>query len=240
LWAYCVIKKMIRPVEISNILYMLAFLNVGLALFEDQIGLFDWNQKYIGKARFIDQRLIGSHKTYLFGSEKNVIASVASKDGSIVWRHVLEDGGMLVAMTRCDNVLTFGVTRSPKSCYLLTEAKLSHLIYGQGRLPRRRNSIRNLSLAPQEVKLIASEPSDTHLSVIFLRSAALSAQTGVAQTELTATVISLPKFEQKDLVLGETRTYVFENLVRGLARQVTKRCGTAENCHVYACSRICV
>ncbi|KAF6777772.1 hypothetical protein AHF37_03048 [Paragonimus kellicotti] len=96
---------MIRSIHINNLLYMLAFLNVGIALFEDQIGLFDWNQKYIGKARFIDQRLTGSHKTYLFGSEKNVIASVASRDGSIIWRQVLEDGGKLVAMTRCDNVL---------------------------------------------------------------------------------------------------------------------------------------
>ncbi|KAF5398552.1 hypothetical protein PHET_08558 [Paragonimus heterotremus] len=239
-------KTMIRSMHVNCVLYMLAFLNVGLALFEDQIGLFDWNQKYIGKARFIDQRLTGSHKTYLLGSEKNVIASVASRDGSIVWRQVLEDGGKLVAMTRCDNVLLSVSVKgsafirawdhrsgsiiwetlvptsassfdlwcdsfSGKSYIFIRIRPTEVVLFAHGSevaaLDLRAGKItlmkeeHSLSTAPQEVKLIASESSGTHPSVIFLRSAMLSTQTGIARTELAATMISLEKLEQKDVVL---------------------------------------
>ncbi|KAF7232478.1 hypothetical protein EG68_07361 [Paragonimus skrjabini miyazakii] len=253
---------MIRSMHINNVLYMLAFLNVGLALFEDQIGLFDWNQKYIGKARFIDQRLTGSHKTYLLGSEKNVIASVASRDGSIVWRQVLEDGGKLVAMTRCDNVLlsvsvkgsAFIRAWDHRSGYIIWETLLPTsassfdlwcdsfsevVLFAHGSevaaLDLRAGKItsmkekHSLSAAPQEVKLIASESNDTHLSVIFLRSTTLSTQTGIARTELAATMISLEKLEQKDVVLGETKTCSLLTPLAGQSRGLFLTCASVDS-----------
>ncbi|KAM7490420.1 hypothetical protein LguiA_033341 [Lonicera macranthoides] len=61
-----------------------------LSLFEDQVGLMDWHQQYIGKVKhavFHTQK--AGRKRVVVSTEENVIASLDLRRGDIFWRHVL-------------------------------------------------------------------------------------------------------------------------------------------------------
>ncbi|XP_068727259.1 ER membrane protein complex subunit 1-like [Montipora capricornis] len=78
-----------------------------VGLYEDQVGLFDWRQSYLGKVKFsfFD---VSSHssKRLFVGTESNVIAALNSRTGSIIWRQVLEEKeGKLDALLYRDNTL---------------------------------------------------------------------------------------------------------------------------------------
>ncbi|CAH1996992.1 unnamed protein product [Acanthoscelides obtectus] len=58
-----------------------------LALYEDQVGKFDWKRSFIGKvkyAHFDASRII-------VGTEENIIASLNMKNGNILWRQLMEN-----------------------------------------------------------------------------------------------------------------------------------------------------
>ncbi|XP_065848970.1 uncharacterized protein [Euphorbia lathyris] len=60
------------------------------SLFEDQVGLMDWHQQYIGKVKdavFHTQKT--GRKRVVVSTEENVIASLDLRHGEIFWRHVL-------------------------------------------------------------------------------------------------------------------------------------------------------
>ncbi|KAE8680934.1 U-box domain-containing protein 26-like [Hibiscus syriacus] len=61
-----------------------------LSLYEDQVGLTDWHQQYIGKVK---QAVFHTHKTgrkrVVVSTELNVIATLDLRRGEIFWRHVL-------------------------------------------------------------------------------------------------------------------------------------------------------
>ncbi|GMI83877.1 hypothetical protein like AT5G11560 [Hibiscus trionum] len=61
-----------------------------LSLYEDQVGLTDWHQQYIGKVK---QAVFHTHKTgrkrVVVSTEDNVIATLDLRHGEIFWRHVL-------------------------------------------------------------------------------------------------------------------------------------------------------
>ncbi|KAK0061557.1 ER membrane protein complex subunit 1 [Biomphalaria pfeifferi] len=61
-------------------------------LYEDQAGLFDWKQEYVGQVKDFhwDQTPSQSGKKVFIASEKNVVASVNVHDGSIAWRRIFE------------------------------------------------------------------------------------------------------------------------------------------------------
>ncbi|XP_043081217.1 ER membrane protein complex subunit 1 isoform X2 [Puntigrus tetrazona] len=63
------------------------------AVFEDQVGKFDWRQQFIGKVRFA---LFDTHsqasKKLLVATDKNVFASLNSRTGDLFWRHVDKTG----------------------------------------------------------------------------------------------------------------------------------------------------
>ncbi|KAM7277484.1 hypothetical protein ACFE04_019350 [Oxalis oulophora] len=61
-----------------------------LSLYEDQVGLMDWHQRYIGKVKhavFHTQKT--GRKRVVVSTEQNVIASLDLRHGDIFWRHVL-------------------------------------------------------------------------------------------------------------------------------------------------------
>ncbi|CAL9160680.1 uncharacterized protein LOC135634952 [Musa acuminata AAA Group] len=63
---------------------------ISTALFEDQVGLADWHQKYIGKVKhaiFHTQKT--GRKRVVVSTEENVVASLDLRTGDIFWRHVL-------------------------------------------------------------------------------------------------------------------------------------------------------
>ena len=70
----------------------LSVLKLCLALYEDQVGLFDWRQSYLGKVKFafFDVSTHSSKRLFV-GTESNVLAALNSRTGSIIWRQVLEE-----------------------------------------------------------------------------------------------------------------------------------------------------
>ncbi|XP_020276336.1 ER membrane protein complex subunit 1 [Asparagus officinalis] len=64
--------------------------NLSTALYEDQVGLADWHQKYIGKVKqAIFQTQKAGRKRVVVSTEENIIASLDLRRGDIFWRHVL-------------------------------------------------------------------------------------------------------------------------------------------------------
>ncbi|MQM09085.1 hypothetical protein Taro_041947 [Colocasia esculenta] len=62
------------------------------ALYEDQVGVADWHQQYIGKVKhavFHTQK--AGRKRVVVATEENVIASLDLRRGELFWRHVLGD-----------------------------------------------------------------------------------------------------------------------------------------------------
>ncbi|XP_068652377.1 uncharacterized protein [Aristolochia californica] len=74
------------------LLFLLTFLRHSMALYEDQVGLMDWHQQYIGKVKhavFHTQK--SGRKRVIVATEENVVASLDLRRGEIFWRHVLGD-----------------------------------------------------------------------------------------------------------------------------------------------------
>ncbi|CAJ1973877.1 unnamed protein product [Sphenostylis stenocarpa] len=72
------------------LLLFLSSTNLGYSLYEDQVGLMDWHQQYIGKVKhalFHTQKT--GRKRVLVSTEENVVASLDLRHGEIFWRHVL-------------------------------------------------------------------------------------------------------------------------------------------------------
>lgn len=60
------------------------------SLFEDQVGLMDWHQQYIGKVKHaVFQTQKAGRKRVVVSTEENVVASLDLRRGEIFWRHVL-------------------------------------------------------------------------------------------------------------------------------------------------------
>uniref|UniRef100_A0A4W6G7T9 ER membrane protein complex subunit 1 n=1 Tax=Lates calcarifer TaxID=8187 RepID=A0A4W6G7T9_LATCA len=63
------------------------------AVFEDQVGKFDWRQQYVGKVRFSHfDTHVQSSKKVLLATEKNVFAALNTRTGELFWRHVDKTG----------------------------------------------------------------------------------------------------------------------------------------------------
>lgn len=80
----------IRSFLILFILFFFSSLNPILSLYEDQVGLVDWHQQYLGKVK---QAVFHTHKTgrkrVVVSTEENVVALLDLRQGEIFWRHVL-------------------------------------------------------------------------------------------------------------------------------------------------------
>ncbi|XP_028266310.1 ER membrane protein complex subunit 1 isoform X1 [Parambassis ranga] len=63
------------------------------AVFEDQVGKFDWRQQYVGKVRFSHfDAQVQSSKKVLLATESNVFAALNTRTGELFWRHVDKAG----------------------------------------------------------------------------------------------------------------------------------------------------
>ncbi|KAI4380908.1 hypothetical protein MLD38_007043 [Melastoma candidum] len=72
------------------LLFLSSAVEFSASIFEDQVGLMDWHQKYIGKvnhAVFHTQKT--GRKRVVVSTEENVLASLDLRHGDIFWRHVL-------------------------------------------------------------------------------------------------------------------------------------------------------
>ncbi|KAK9273669.1 hypothetical protein L1049_018479 [Liquidambar formosana] len=72
------------------LLLFLSSSNPSFSLYEDQVGLMDWHQPYIGKVKHaVFQTQKAGRKRVIVSTEENVIASLDLRRGEIFWRHVL-------------------------------------------------------------------------------------------------------------------------------------------------------
>ncbi|XP_063064520.1 ER membrane protein complex subunit 1 [Engraulis encrasicolus] len=63
------------------------------AVFEDQVGKFDWRQQYVGNVRFaFFETHSQASKKLLVATEQNIFASLNSRTGELFWRHVDKTG----------------------------------------------------------------------------------------------------------------------------------------------------
>ncbi|XP_077167763.1 ER membrane protein complex subunit 1 [Paroedura picta] len=76
-----------RGVSAGLPLLLLLLLPAG-AVYEDQVGKFDWRQQYVGKLKFASLEASQGSKKLIVATEKNVMAAFNSRTGDILWRHV--------------------------------------------------------------------------------------------------------------------------------------------------------
>ncbi|KAL3178217.1 hypothetical protein MRX96_038730 [Rhipicephalus microplus] len=78
------------------------------ALYEDQAGKLDWRQRFIGKPLFVyaDHSSVGSNQRIVVATEKNVLASLNTRNGALTWRQVLEQDGSMQAVSSSGDLIT--------------------------------------------------------------------------------------------------------------------------------------
>lgn len=69
--------------------FLTILIHLTLALYEDQVGKFDWKRSFVGKVKFVSLEAT----RIIVATEENVLASLNIKTGDIQWRQVLEDPG---------------------------------------------------------------------------------------------------------------------------------------------------
>ncbi|KAG6553490.1 hypothetical protein Mapa_004402 [Marchantia paleacea] len=69
------------------------------ALYEDQVGVWDWHQQYIGKVKHAVFQTQGSgRKRVIVGTEEDAIASLNLRTGEVYWRRVLGENDSINAL----------------------------------------------------------------------------------------------------------------------------------------------
>ena len=82
-----------KDFSMCSAIFLLLFVAGSFSLYEDQVGTFDWRQSFLGKVKFAHFDLsTHSSKRLFVATESNVLASLNSRTGAILWRHVLEEG----------------------------------------------------------------------------------------------------------------------------------------------------
>ena len=81
-----------RYTSIYILVIIILLLQICLALYEDEVGLFDWRHQYVGKVKFayFDQYSHNSRRAWV-ATQSNVIAALNARTGSILWRKVFEE-----------------------------------------------------------------------------------------------------------------------------------------------------
>ncbi|XP_065890097.1 ER membrane protein complex subunit 1-like [Dysidea avara] len=74
------------------LLYSCVLLNCALGLYEDEAGIFDWRQQYVGRVKhvYFDQSS-QSGKRIIVATEDAALAVINTRTGGIMWRRVFED-----------------------------------------------------------------------------------------------------------------------------------------------------
>lgn len=78
------------------------------ALYEDQAGKLDWRQRFVGKPLYVhsDPGSAGPGQRVVVATEKNVLASLSTRNGALMWRQVLEQDGRIHAVSSAGDLIT--------------------------------------------------------------------------------------------------------------------------------------
>ncbi|XP_055587315.1 ER membrane protein complex subunit 1 isoform X2 [Uranotaenia lowii] len=111
-----------------RLLILGAIAHLTRALYEDQIGTFDWRQHYIGRAKHgsFDS---SSLDRIIIATESNVLAAISAKTGDILWRQVLEKSPRgdikMLHVPSLTNGIQFGGSRSNRAFDIITVTGVS-------------------------------------------------------------------------------------------------------------------
>ncbi|KAM7539289.1 hypothetical protein Aperf_G00000057648 [Anoplocephala perfoliata] len=86
------------------LLFFLLFCHT-FALYEDQIGKFDWRQQYIGNVEYHTSQYSSNYPYLYLTSTSHVLGAVDKHNGSLIWRQVLEEEGKFLSIGRCGKYL---------------------------------------------------------------------------------------------------------------------------------------
>ena len=87
--------------------FAILLVNMCFALYEDQVGLFDWRQQYIGNSKdlYFEQSTHNSKRVFTT-TEENVLAALNARTGQIMWRKVFErEDGVISSLLHSSNSL---------------------------------------------------------------------------------------------------------------------------------------
>ncbi|XP_065213110.1 ER membrane protein complex subunit 1 isoform X2 [Planococcus citri] len=122
------------------------------ALYEDQIGKFDWKKDLVGEVKFSRfDNGINFHETVYVATEHNTVAALTLKTGEIKWRNVLEKGsrGVINLLHHVNNAV-FAVSGSDVVIVRIWNAK-------QGALMHQWSLLQDESEEPQQILWFAHE-----------------------------------------------------------------------------------
>ncbi|XP_064861217.1 ER membrane protein complex subunit 1-like isoform X2 [Oncorhynchus nerka] len=87
-------KSSVKMAKLTSLfVILLSFFCISEAVFEDQVGKFDWRQQYVGKTLFAHfESNTQSSKKLFVATDKNIFASFNSRTGDLLWRHVDKTG----------------------------------------------------------------------------------------------------------------------------------------------------
>ena len=86
-WAMALLNHLL-----TFIIALLYCAKLSLALYEDQAGLFDWHQQYVGAVKHVEFDQCGQSvcKRIIVSTDQHVIASLSMRTGEIAWRQIQE------------------------------------------------------------------------------------------------------------------------------------------------------
>ncbi|KAL8107128.1 uncharacterized protein LOC141671051 [Apium graveolens] len=133
------------------LLLLFTSFNFAHCLYEDQVGLMDWHQQYIGKVK---QAVFQTHKAgrkrVVVATEENVVASLDLRRGEIFWRKVLGDKDAVdeIALALGKYVITLSSEGSVVRAWNLPDGLLvwESILTGSG-------SSKSLLLVPETLKV---------------------------------------------------------------------------------------
>ncbi|XP_066462451.1 ER membrane protein complex subunit 1 [Eleutherodactylus coqui] len=90
-----VIGRTARPCAVMEAAGRLGLLllsvSLSAAVYEDQVGKFDWRQQYVGRMKFAALESGQGAKKLIAATEKNIVVALNSRTGDILWRHIDKD-----------------------------------------------------------------------------------------------------------------------------------------------------
>lgn len=133
------------------LLLLFSAFNFSHSLYEDQVGLMDWHQQYIGKVKqAVFQTQKAGRKRVIVATEENVVASLDLRRGEIFWRKVLgaKDSVDEIALALGKYVVTLSSEGSVLRAWNLPDGLLvwESILTGS-------QSLKSLLLVPETLKV---------------------------------------------------------------------------------------
>lgn len=174
-------------------------------LYEDQVGKWDWRQRYIGRIQSVVPFHLSRQASVVVSTSQNVISSLSILNGSIHWREVLEesDPSQPLSQSQSQSLGGMNLITSPDIYCGVTEAVTDPVVVsvsGNGKYLRRWSSSSGLLLKEASLPpLLVDGASDGSHQLLFSVDADSDSVTVAKLTPLSVEILSF------DLSTGSLR-----------------------------------